>query len=166
MVNSLRAWFEQLAPRERLLVAAAAGVIVLAVIIMAGVRPVMSQSKRGHELVEDKRELLAELREVAARLGPQRGAGAAAARGSTQSLVLVIDQTTRSSGLAQHLKRNQPDGADSIRLRFENAPFDNLVTWLNTLQNQHGISVTSANIDASQQPGRVNCNLTVARQGA
>jgi general secretion pathway protein M len=163
--NSLRAWFEQLAPRERLLVAVAGGVIVLAVIIMAGVRPVMSQSKRGHELVEDKRELLAELREVAARLGPQRGA-AAAARGSTQSLVLVIDQTTRSSGLAQHLKRNQPDGADSIRLRFENAPFDNLVTWLSTLQNQHGMSVTSANIDASPQPGRVNCNLTVARQGA
>jgi general secretion pathway protein M len=163
--NSLRAWFEQLAPRERLLVSVAGGVIVLAVIIMAGVRPVMSQSKRGHELVEDKRELLAELREVAARLGPQRGA-AAAASGSTQSLVLVIDQTTRSSGLAQHLKRNQPDGADSIRLRFENAPFDTVVTWLNALQNQHGISVTSANIDASPQPGRVNCNLTVARQGA
>lgn len=166
MGANLRAWFEQLAPRERLLVTMAGGVIVLALIIMLGIRPIMSQSKRGNELVEDKRELLAELREVAARLGPQRGAASTPASGNTQSLVLVIDQTTRSSGLAQHLKRNQPDGADSIRLRFENAPFDSVVTWLNTLQNQHGMSVTSANIDASPQTGRVNCNLTVARQGA
>jgi general secretion pathway protein M len=166
MATALREWFEQLAPRERVLVLIASGIIVLALIVVLGIRPIISQSKRGHELVEDKRELLTELREVAARLGPQSGAASPVGGNSTQSLVLVIDQTTRSSGLAQHLKRNQPDGADSIRLRFENAPFDTLITWLNTLQNQHGISVTSANIDSAPQAGRVNCNLTVARQGA
>lgn len=162
----MKEWFEQLEPRERLLVMIAGGLTIFALIVALGVRPIMNQSKRGHELVEDKRELLAELSEVATRLGPQRGDQQANAAGSSQSLVLVVDQSTRSSGLAQHLKRNQPDGTSSIRLRFENAPFDTLITWLQGLQNQHGISVTSANIDTAASAGRVNCNLTLGRAGA
>lgn len=143
----------------------AGGLLVFTLIISLGIRPIINQSKRGHEMVVDKRELLTELRQVASRIGPQRSGGQAAAGGASQSLVLVVDRTTRSSGLAQFLKRNQPDGAASIRLRFENAPFDTLVTWLGDLQNQHGMSVTTANIDTSQQAGRVNCNLTLTRAG-
>jgi len=163
----VKEWFEQLDVRERILVMIAGGLAVVALIVMAGIRPIVSLSERGHEMVEDKRALLAELREVAARLGPQRGSAAQPdAPSGSQSMVLVIDQTTRSSGLAPNLKRNQPDGASSIRLRFENAPFDALVTWLNDLQDRHGMSVTSANIDVAAEPGRVNCNLTLARPDA
>ncbi len=162
----MREWFEQLAPRERALVALAGALAVLALIVSLGIRPIMSQSSRGQELVDDKRELLAELSDVAARFGPQRGSAGTPSAASDQSMVLVIDQTTRGSGLAQYLKRNQPDGSSSIRLRFENAPFDTLVAWLNGLQQRQGMSVTSANIDGSAEPGRVNCNLTLARPGA
>ncbi|MFW2403263.1 MAG: type II secretion system protein GspM [Gammaproteobacteria bacterium] len=162
----MKEWFEQLEQRERMLVMIAAGFTVFALIVILGVRPIMNQSKRSHELVADKRELLTELNDVAARLGPQRGGSQASAASSSQSLVLVIDQSTRGSGLAQYLKRNQPDGTSSIRLRFENAPFDTLITWLQGLQNQHGVSVTSANIDTASAAGRVNCNLTLGRVGA
>jgi len=162
----MREWFVQLAPRERLLVAVAAALLVVALIVLLGIRPIVNQSKRGHELVADKRELLAELRDVAARFGPQRGGTQTVGAGGDQSMVLVIDQTTRSAGLAQFLKRNQPDGTSSIRLRFENAPFDTLISWLSGLQQQNGVSVTSANIDVAAEPGRVNCNLTLTRPGA
>jgi len=101
---------------------------------------------------------------VAARRGPQRpGRGAAPAAGSNQSLVLVVDRTTRSRGLATYLKRNQPDGDDTIRLRFENAPFDNLVGWLGELETAYGLAAVSADIDAGGEPGRVNCNLVISR---
>jgi len=162
----MREWFDQLAPRERLLVAVAAALLVVALIVLLGIRPIVNQSKRGHELVADKRELLAELRDVAARFGPQRGDTQTVGAGGDQSMVLVIDQTTRSAGLAQFLKRNQPDGTSSIRLRFENAPFDMLISWLSGLQQQYGVSVASANIDVAAEPGRVNCNLTLTRPGA
>jgi general secretion pathway protein M len=162
----MKEWFEQLDPRERKLVMIAGGLVVFTLIVMLGVRPIVNQSKRSHELVADKRELLAELSDVAARLGPQQGGAQTGVANGSQSLVLVIDQSTRSSGLAQHLKRNQPDGTSSIRLRFENAPFDTLITWLQGLQNQHGIAVTSANIDTASAAGRVNCNLTLGRAGA
>ncbi|TDJ46318.1 MAG: type II secretion system protein M [Gammaproteobacteria bacterium] len=162
----MKEWFEQLAPRERLLVSIAGGLLIFALIVMLGVRPIMSRGERSHQLVVDKRALLTELQQVAARLGPQSGDAQPAPGGASQSLVLVVDRTTRSSGLAQYLKRNQPDGNTRIRLRFENAPFDTLITWLGDLQSQHGMSVSTANIDVSQQAGRVNCNLTLTRAGA
>ena len=162
---SMKEWFDQLDSRERLLVMIAAGLLVFTLIVVLGIRPILAQSDRGQKMVEDKRELLSELSEVAARIGPQSGGSKTPVAGGTQSLVLLVDQTTRSSGLAANLKRNQPDGTSSIRLRFENAPFDSLVTWLANLQTQHGMTVTSANIDGAAEPGRVNCNLTLTRPG-
>ena len=125
-------------------------------------RPLLTTAAHNGAVVEEHRALLDEITQLAARRGPQRG-GAPAGGGSDQSLVLVVDRTTRSSGLSAYLKRNQPDGTDSIRLRFEDAPFDNLLAWLVEMQSTYGVGAISANIDASRSPGRVNCNLVLSR---
>jgi general secretion pathway protein M len=162
-VDALQTWFEQLAARERLLVAAAAALLVVAIIVLGAVRPLTSAAARSAEQIADQEALLQELDELAARLGPQSGAGAQALAGGGQSLVLVVDRTTRSSGLGAFLKRNQPDGEDAIRLRFEDAPFDALVEWMVELETGYGLAATSVNIDAGRATGRVNCNLVLAR---
>ncbi len=161
-MEALRNWFEQLAARERVMVSAAAVLLIFAIIYLAGLRPLLISAERKATAVANQRELLADLTQVAARRGPQRGA-AAGAGGSDQSLVLVVDRTTRDKGLAAYLKRNQPDGTDAIRLRFEDAPFDNLLSWLVEMQSSYGVGAISANIDTSRSPGRVNCNLVLSR---
>jgi general secretion pathway protein M len=162
----MKEWFEQLEQRERLLVAMAGGLVIIALVVLLIIRPISSQTSRGLERVADKRALLTELEQVAERIGPQGGGISPLTGASTDSLVVVVDQTTRSAGLATYLKRNQPDGANSIRLRFENAPFDSIVEWLAELQVNFSMSATSANIDMAADPGRVNCNFTLARAGA
>jgi len=162
----MREWFEGLEQRERLLVAIAAALTVIAVVVLLIIRPISSQTTRGQELVADKTALLTELEQVAQRIGPQGGSAPTANLTNTDSMVVVVDQTTRNAGLASYLKRNQPDGADSIRLRFENAPFDTVVSWLADLENNYGMSATSANIDLGAGAGRINCNFTLARAGA
>jgi len=158
----MKQWFTQLAPREQLLVGIAGILVILTVIVTLAVRPIINKAVRGHESVANKQVLLSDIDRVAARIGPQTGATSTSGNGN-QSLVVIVDRTTRSYGLATYLKRNQPDGATSIRLRFENAPFDAVVEWLGTLQNQHGLRATAANIDTTSATGRVNCNLTLAR---
>ena len=162
----MKDWFEQLEQRERLLVMIAGVLVIFAMLVVLIIRPISGQTSRGLEIVDEKRALLAELGQVARRIGPQRGGTSAVNITNTDSLVVVVDQTTRSTGLATYLKRNQPDGADSIRLRFENAPFDTIVEWLAELQLNFGMSATSENIDMTAEPGRVNCNFTLARAGA
>ena len=162
----MKEWFEGLEQRERLLVAIAAAMTVIAVVVLLIIRPISSQTTRGQELVADKTALLTELEQVAQRIGPQGGSAPTANLTNTDSMVVVVDQTTRNAGLASYLKRNQPDGADSIRLRFENAPFDTVVSWLADLESNYGMSAGSANIDLGADAGRINCNFTLARAGA
>lgn len=156
-------WFAQLETRQRVLVISAAALLVFALIFILGVRPMLNSTERSQRLVADKEALLAELSQAAERLGPQTGSAPTSGTSNQRSLVVLIDQTTRNHGLSGNLKRNQPDGSDSIRLRLENAPFDALVQWLGELQNRHGLSAASANIDVAQAPGRVNCNLVLSR---
>lgn len=161
----MKEWFEQLEQRERLLVAIAGALVIIALVVILIIRPISGQTSRGLELVDEKQALLTELEQVAQRIGPQGGNASSVNTANADSLVVVVDQTTRSAGLAPYLKRNQPDGANSIRLRFENAPFDTIVEWLAELQVNFGMSATSANIDMAADPGRVNCNFTLARAG-
>ena len=101
---------------------------------MLGIRPLVGGVSLAEQRVDDKQNLLAELDSLAERLGPggARNAGPATG-GDEQSLVVLIDRSTRSAGLAPYIKRNQPDGTESIRLRFENAPFDGLLEWLSSM---------------------------------
>jgi len=160
-VDALRNWLDQLEPRERLLVLLAGALTIVAIVVIGGLRPLMARADSNAQRVSDQEQLLTEIEQVAARLGPQRGGNTSAAGGD--SLVLVVDRSTRARNLGGYLKRNQPDGDASIRLRFERAPFDDLMAWLAEIQNQYSIGVVSANIDAGNETGRVNCNLILSR---
>ena len=163
---AIREWFDGLERREQLLVSFAAVLAVFALVVILAIRPITSNMSRSEELVSDKRELLTEIERIAERAGPQRSAAAPSSGGDNQSLVVIVDRSTRSNGLAPYLKRNQPDGANSIRIRFEAAPFDDVISWLGNMQAQHGLVTVNANIDKASQPGRVNCNLTLTRGGS
>ena len=77
-MDAFRDWFNELAPRERVLVSAAGLLLVFAILVLGAVRPLISKAARNAEIVADREALLAELDDVAARLGPQQGGGNAA----------------------------------------------------------------------------------------
>ena len=159
-----RQWFERLAPRERLLVSAAAAVLVLAAAVLGVFRPLSAATSSAAQQLADRRAVLADIEHVAARFGPR--AGTATAHPTGDSLVVLVDRTTRGRGLAPYLKRNEPDGSDSIRLRFENVPFDELIAWLAELQASQAVTVASANADPGPDGGRVSANLQLSRTPA
>ncbi len=155
-------WFETLAPRERLLVAAAGGLLLLAMLTIGLLRPLAASHRRLNEQLLDKQSILADIERVAARFG-QVGAGTAtASQSSGESLVVLIDRTLRARGLGGYLKRNEPDGPASIRLRFESVPFDEFIGWLVEMQSGHGVGVTSLSADPAAT-GRVNASLQLTR---
>lgn len=155
--------FLALAPRERLLIGVAAGLAVIAVVVLGIINPLMNSRQALETELAEKRAALGDIERVAARFGRAGGAAAAAAKSSSESLVVVMDRTARSRGLSTYLRRNEPDGPNGIRLRLENIPFDELIAWLGELQATHGISVTSASADPAQDPGRVSVSLQLSR---
>jgi len=161
---ALREWFDKLAPRERWLVLAAAAFAICALVYALGIQPLFAARGRAAAELENRRSLLSDIEQVARRFGPQDAStGPVPANG--ESLVVVIDRSTRDRGLGAYLKRNQPEGANGVRLRLESVPFDELTAWLVNIQSQHGLSAASATFDPSGEPGRVNSNLVLELAG-
>jgi general secretion pathway protein M len=143
---ALREWFDKLAPRERWLVLTAAGFAALALVYALGLQPLYAARHRAALEVEQQRSLLNDIEQVARRFGPQGGTSGPSVP-SGESLVVLIDRSTREHGLGTYLKRNQPEGANGVRLRLENVPFDDLTAWLATVQTTPGLGAVSASFD-------------------
>ena len=67
-------------------------------------------------------------------------------------------KSLKSSGIRKATS-NQP-----ISLILENsansASFDQLLVWLNTLEQQHGVTITTANIERNEKMGTVSARLS------
>lgn len=136
---------------------------VLAAIIVGWMflwRPLAAGTSELGGTVAGKHRLLAGLRQVEA---SGAGTGPAAAAAPTQSLVLLVDQTHRTHGLGGTLSANRPDGSDGIRVTFQSASFDQLVSWLGTLERSYGVRVEQASFDGTNQPGLVRATLVLRR---
>jgi len=160
MMDQMKAWFSGLSSREQLMVAVCAAFVVAALVWLLAIKPLYDAKEAAALRVADKAMLLGELQ---AQAGSMPASGAAPVQGLDQSLVVVIDRTTRLRSLDGYLKRNQPDGNNSVRLRFENAPFDDLVTWMSELRKSYGLRAVSATFDPAGANGRINCNLVLNR---
>ncbi len=160
--DTVEQWFAQLAPRERVMVSVCAVFVVLAGVWSLLINPLFVNTASLRATVSDKEGQLAYLQELASTIQP--GSGDTVVMNRQDSVVVIIDRTTRSRQLARYLKRNQPDGASGVRLRFEGAPFDTLMTWIGELQNQYGMTISTANFDSSAT-GRVNCSLVINQNG-
>lgn len=157
-------WWQQLAPRERLMVTICGAFILFALFWSLVIKPLYAGGARLEEQVAGKQSQLANLQELASQVTPAASNAGGPRISSNESIVVIIDQTTRSNSLASYLKRNQPEGTTGVRLRFEGAPFDDLVSWLGSLKQNYGMRTVSANFDEAGQ-GRVNCSLVLDRAG-
>lgn len=156
---SLRDWLDNLAPRERRLVYAAAVLAAVALLYFLIVMPLQGMTARRAARVERMTGDLAWMQQNAPQVRAAAAGGGAAASG--ESLVVLVDRTGREAGLGNSLRDQSPSGERGLRLRLEAAPFDVLVTWLAVLQQQHGVTVEAATIDAGAAPGLVNASLTL-----
>jgi general secretion pathway protein M len=128
------------------------------------IRPIYGGSAQLKDDVATKQAQLANLQEQASHINPGNQGRSQTRPGNNDSIVVVIDRTTRERSLANYLKRNQPEGNTGVRLRFEGAPFDPLVEWLGELNRTYGMITVSASFDEAG-PGRVNCSLVLNRSG-
>lgn len=122
----------------------------------------------GHRGAEDLRQQLAEeratlawmqdaSRQVRALSGGAQGAPAAT---DGRSLFSLVETTARDAGLSGKL-RVESSGDRQVRISVDAAPFDNLVGWLATLRQQHGIEAGVAGFRDAGQAGLVDAQLVL-----
>jgi general secretion pathway protein M len=158
----MRAWFEGLDQRERLLVMAGSALLAVFLVIVLVWLPVRSGYNNLKASVAEQRDTAAWMQRSAQQLAELKRSGGTAAVGlGGRSLLAVTDSTARAGGLGAELKRVEPEGRDSVRVWLDGAPFDVLVKWLTTLNSTHGILVDNATLERTESAGRVDARLTL-----
>ena len=156
-LDRARAWYAGLAPREQrtVLWGALGGAALLLAIVLLQLHAVVD---RAQARVQQKRADTAYIRGVLPELQ-----SVPVPQGDGTSLVVVVDRTTRDSGLAMHLRGTEPAGQNALRVRFEGAPFDATVAWLLRVQREYGLAVQQASFERTEAPGTVNAVVTLTR---
>lgn len=152
----MKAWFDNLQPRERWILIAGV-VVAIGVLLWAGVlRPMRAQSATLQAAVESKQRLLIDLDKLgASSTAPARG------QSPDQTLVVVVDSTAQAHGL--RITRSRPNGPSGVEVTLQAVPFDVLVAWLMTLHGTYAVDVESAQLSTARQQGLVNGQVSLHR---
>ena len=158
----MKTWFDNLDPRERMMVAAGATLLVLFLIYILVLSPIHSGYDSLRNTVDEQRTTALWMQKSAQTLTRLKRSSGRAAQGlGGRSLLSVADSTARAGGLGPALKRVEPEGRDSVRVWLDGAPFDVVIKWLGTLSTIHGVSAETVTMERSGTAGRVNARLTL-----
>jgi general secretion pathway protein M len=158
----IRAWWEGLPARDRVMVGVGAVVIALLLGWAWLWYPLSQARSRIESQVRHQRDDLAWMRQATAELATLHTQGARGhADRQGKSLFALADVTARGAGLATALKRVEPTGPKSVRVSFETANFDALMTWVDGLTRDFGVQATDLSADRVEGIGLVNARVTL-----
>jgi len=157
----MKDWYLRQSPRDRTIV------VVLGVLCLAGLLyallwyPVASRGDAARRAIASKSETLSFVREGGARIVANGGAGAGAARlSSDKAPYLLIDEVIRAAGISPP-ERVEPAGGDGARVQFSEVEFDRLIGVLAELE-LYGLQVNNMTL-TRRNPGTVSARFTMER---
>ncbi len=159
----MRDWFDNLSLRERALVLGGGLLGLILFYWLLVWEPMVRQSAQLEAGIQEQARVLGTLHQAAEQVRVLRAQGGSAPQQSRRSLLAVVDGSSKQAGISEQIKRMQPEGQKSVRLWMDDAPFDDLLRWLDQLEAQHGIRATAASIDRQDRSGTVKVRLTLAR---
>lgn len=163
----MKAWLNSLEPRERRLVltgAAVAGVLLMYVLAWEPFAAKVERLRAGNA---EQQAALSWMQGAAKEVKQlSRGTSRPGQAANGQSLLAQIDSTAKAGRLGTALKRVQPDGEQRVQVWLEEAVFDDVVAWLEGLEQRQGIALESSVIAAKDRPGVVDVRLVFAGSGA
>ncbi len=153
-------FWNQLKPRERLLVGTAGVILIALILYLSVLEPFQNKVKSLEQRVAAQKSDVVWMQQAARELAVlRRQSPGAGNKAQGRSLLVLVDQSAKRNKLGGSLKRVEPDGAARVRVWLERAPFDEVVKWLSELENQYQLQVESAVFDRTDAPGLVNARL-------
>jgi general secretion pathway protein M len=159
-MNKLKAWYAGLEQREQRAVALGAVILGLIVLGLGVLLPLQSAVSRALKGNETRREDLAWMRANAPEI---RARGGELPPDTGEAPVVLVDRVGREVGLGSSLRGTQPNTSGGVHVQLEAAPFDTLVTWLDTLDRHYGLAIESITVDRTPSPGLVNASISFSQ---
>lgn len=157
----MKDWFMSREPRERVVLIVGA-IVVLAILFWWLIwLPLVTNMAALRSDIAEKSRLFIDVQRAAA-VAPREQTARPTAN---QSLLVVINRSAESHGLRNAVTRTRQDTADAnvLNVTLQGAPFNTLLSWLVTLETEHGVSVEAASISSARAAGIVNGQIRLRR---
>lgn len=158
-IEPIRQRWQRLAPRERRVVGALAGVLSFVLLYLLIWSPMQRSLTRLRIDVPNEQAQLQRMRDQAAQVAQiRREAPVPQAAGS---LIPNIEQSAATHGLRATFTRLEPEGSNGVRIQVDGAPFNTLIGWLADVQKQYALRTDQATFETHAVSGTVNARLTL-----
>lgn len=163
-LDDIKNWYQGLQQRERQLVLAASAVIIITLLYLTIWEPIHQGIEKQTQKYQTQIDILDWMQTAAIEVRTLQASGAAKRQtNSSQPVTLLVENSAATAGLKPYLSKLESTSEKGARITIDAASFDQLLLWLNTLQSQYGITVSSANLDRNNTPGAVNARMTLNR---
>ncbi|MGC9456361.1 MAG: type II secretion system protein GspM [Halothiobacillaceae bacterium] len=151
-------------PRERIAITLALlALLVLAFDSLVHV-PLREARESAEARLESNRELVAWMRQAVTEIQRQGGPPDQSTSSAQGSPMLAAERLAAEAGIVEAMQRRQPAGNSGVRVEFEAVTFEDLLGWIDRMQQQEALEVTRARIAPVEGvPGQVEAMLVLER---
>lgn len=158
----MKQWFDSRQPQERLALLIMAAFIVGLLIYTLFWLPLNDDIAQKRLWVSEQQETLTWMERTASDINRlQSGNRTGQSRKSSEALLTTVDRTAKQTQLRDTIKRIKPQGNDKVQLWLEQAPFDRVIRWLDTLQRQYNITVSAITIEKQNGSGLIDARINL-----
>lgn len=163
-LEEIQHWYQGLQQRERQLVLAASTVIIITLLYLIIWEPIHKGIEDQTQKYLTQADIIDWMQTAAAEVRTLKASGASKRRtNSSQPVTLLVENSAATAGIKPYLTKLESTSDKGARVTIDAASFDQVLLWLNTLQTQYGISVSSANLERDDKAGAVNARMTLDR---
>ncbi len=157
----MKEWFNELERREQWIVIVGAATVLLYVLYSSVLAPI--NDKIGTLQLRNKgaAETLQAIQQGAQEIKALRGASNGSGRGV--NLSKMVDQSAAKFNI--RVSRFQPSGNNEAQVWLEKVDFNQLIAWLDQMENGYGVAVSNVSMNSANNPGTVNARVRF-RKGA
>lgn len=161
--ETLNLWYNSLPQREKLLVIITSAFLAITLFYLVVWEPIYKGLEKQQQQYSTQLGVINWMQKASEEVKTLKRSGAKTINSGNQPVSLIIDKSAKISGLKNNLGKLESSGKEGARVTLDTASFNQMLIWLNNLEVQHGVTVTSANIERDEQAGTVNARLTFSR---
>ena len=163
-LQQLKQWFNSLPQKEQWMVSGTGLLIVVTLFYLIIWEPVHVGLQQEKQKQQSQNEILLWMQQASTEVNTLRASGGRSnIRDKNKPTTLVIEQTINNAGLKASVSKIESSGNNGARVTLNEAPFNQILVWLNTLASHNAIHVVSASIERGTKPGRANARLSFER---
>lgn len=160
----IKSWFLKLNPRERIIVSGGGLIVALLLGYLFIWNPIITTRNELRQQAQEKQALIEWMRMATENIQQLRQTSKSKPKVTTQqSLAALLNDSLNKQKLTIYLAQMQIMRPNEIRLNFKEVPFDNILTWLASLWEYHGVDVQTFNASKQTTAGLVQIDMTLFR---